>query len=419
MPPGSWGQAVPTGSESRLRKAGRQVHNADMGDAGHTVDGLVGFARALRHAGVNCGPDRVRAFLAATEHVGFADRSRLYWAGRLTLCTDPEDLPRFDAAFDYWFGGADMPAPVSGPATEKRARSAALTSREAGTDDAEPLATAAGDVETLRSRDLSELSAEEREHLRRMLAELSLDPPLRPSLRRKPFRRGNLDPRATMRALLRTGGEPMRLPRHHRARRTRRVVMLIDVSGSMNPYADALLRFAHVVMRRSPAETEVFTLGTRMTRVSRQLRQRDPERALAAAGAAVPDFSGGTRLGETLRAFLDRWGQRGVARRAVVVLFSDGWERGDTALLAEQMLRLRRLAHAVVWVNPHAGRAGYEPVQSGIAAAWPHVDHLVAGHSLRALQELWWWVRRLATHHRTAGVPSAEERQTRQEVGGA
>lgn len=391
-----------------------------MGGEGRTVEGLVGFARALRHAGMNCGSDRVRAFLAATEHVGLADRSRLYWAGRLTLCTDPEDLPRFDAAFEYWFGGADMPAPVSGPATEKRARSAALTPSESGNaGDAEPLATAAGDVETLRTRDFSELDAAEREHLRRLFAELNPEPPLRPSLRRKPFRRGKLDPRATMRALLRTGGEPIRLPRHHRARRTRRVVLLIDVSGSMSPYADALLRFAHVVVRRSPSNTEVFTLGTRMTRVTRQLRQRDPERALVAAGAAVPDFSGGTRLGETLRVFLDRWGQRGIARRAVVVLFSDGWERGDTSLLAGQMLRMRRLAHAVVWANPHAGRAGYEPVQSGIAAAWPHVDHLVAGHSLRSLQELWWWVRHLAGHHRTPVASSVEDREVRQEAGGA
>ncbi|WP_344686065.1 VWA domain-containing protein, partial [Saccharopolyspora taberi] len=218
--------------------------------------------------------------------------------------------------------------------------------------------------------------------------------PVRPALRRAASKRGALDPRATMRELLRTAGEPLRLPRRSRARRARRVVLLVDVSGSMAPYADALLRFAHVVVRRSPASTEVFTLGTRMTRVSRQLRQRDPERALDAAARAVPDFSGGTRLGETLRAFLDRWGQRGVARGAVVVVFSDGWERGDVSLLAEQLRRLRRLAHSVVWANPHAGHDGYLPVQSGIVAALPHVDGIVAGHSLHALEQVWSWVRR-------------------------
>jgi uncharacterized protein with von Willebrand factor type A (vWA) domain len=188
--------------------------------------------------------------------------------------------------------------------------------------------------------------------------------------------------------MLAAGGEPVR-PRHHRkATRPRRVVLLLDVSGSMSPYADALLRFAHVVTRCNPAGIEVFSLGTRLTRLSRALRVRDPETALVAAGRAVPDWAGGTRLGETLGAFLDRWGRRGLARGAVVVIFSDGWERGDPSLLAEQMAQLRRLAHAVFWVNPHAGMDGYLPVQSGIAAALPFTDRLLAGHSLATLQDL-------------------------------
>jgi hypothetical protein len=156
----------------------------------------------------------------------------------------------------------------------------------------------------------------------------------------------------------------------------------------MSPYADALLRLAHVWVRSAPRTTEVFTVGTRLTRVSRALRARDPDNALRGAGEQVPDWSGGTRLGEVLRAFLDRWGQRGVARGAVVVVFSDGWERGDPAMLAEQMQRLRRLAHRVVWVNPHRGKAGYRPVQGGIAAALPYVDDFLAGHSLATFAEL-------------------------------
>ncbi|HEY0638462.1 MAG TPA: VWA domain-containing protein, partial [Pseudonocardiaceae bacterium] len=148
------------------------------------------------------------------------------------------------------------------------------------------------------------------------------------------------------------------------------------------------------VVRAAPRAVEVFTVGTRLTRVTVPLRRRDPERALAGATAAVPDWSGGTRLGETLRAFLDRWGQRGAARRAVVVICSDGWERGDATLLGEQMARLRRLAYAVIWSNPHAGGAGYAPVQAGIAAALPHVDRLLAGHSLASLQDLLTEVRR-------------------------
>lgn len=359
--------------------------------------GLVGFARALRRAGVDCGPERVQAFLLATEGVGIGDRDGVYWAGRIALCSEPDDLRRYDAAFRSWFGEDDVPQQARRPVERQVAALASLDGGSgAGADHADPLAVAASDTEVLRHRDLSELDAAERAYLRRAFEQLRLDPPQRPALRREATRRGQLDPRATLRGMSRTAGEPLLLARQGKARRPRRVVLLIDVSGSMAPYADALLRFAHVAVRGSPSSTEVFTLGTRMTRVSRPLRHRDPDRALQAVSAAVPDFSGGTRLGETLRAFLDRWGQRGVARGAAVVLFSDGWERGDPSLLAAQVRRLRRLARAVVWANPHAGRAGYEPIQSGIAAALPQVDGLVAGHSLDALQRVWSLVRDLS-----------------------
>jgi uncharacterized protein with von Willebrand factor type A (vWA) domain len=195
-------------------------------------------------------------------------------------------------------------------------------------------------------------------------------------------------PARTVRRALRDGGEVTRLL-HRRARpRPRRVVLLIDVSGSMSPYADALLRFAHAAVRARPSSTEVFTIGTRLTRVTREMRLRDPDKALAASGSAIPDWSGGTRLGEVLKAFLDRWGQRGMARGAVVVVCSDGWERGGAELLGEQMTRLRRLAHAVVWVNPHKGRVGYEPLTGGMQAALPSIDHFVSGHSMAAFEEL-------------------------------
>ena len=163
--------------------------------------------------------------------------------------------------------------------------------------------------------------------------------------------------------------------------------MLVDVSGSMSAYADALLRLAHR-WSSGRATVEVFTMGTRLTHVSRAIRQRDPDRALVAAGEVVPDWSGGTRLGEALKAFLDRWGQRGLARGAIVVLFSDGWERGSVEMLEEQMRRLHSLAHRVVWVNPHRGKTGYQPIQQGIVAALPHCDHLLAGHSLHTFDAL-------------------------------
>jgi uncharacterized protein with von Willebrand factor type A (vWA) domain len=197
-----------------------------------------------------------------------------------------------------------------------------------------------------------------------------------------------VDPRRTVRESLRRVGEPVRLERRRRRVRPRRLVLLLDVSGSMTPYADALLRFAHAAVRRRPGLTEVFTIGTRLTRVTRGLRHRDPDAALRAAGAAIPDWHGGTRLADTLRAFLDRWGRRGTARGAVVVILSDGWERGDPAALAEQLDRLSRLAYRLVWVNPHRGKSGYAPLAGGMAAALPFLDHFVAGHSLAALEEL-------------------------------
>lgn len=197
-----------------------------------------------------------------------------------------------------------------------------------------------------------------------------------------------MDGRATVRAHLRNLGEPTRIRLRDKAIRRRRVVLLVDVSGSMSGYADALLRLAHTVVQASPHTTEVFTVGTRLTHITRALRERDPDRALLAAGETVPDWSGGTRLGQAVEVFLRRWGRRGMARGAVVVIFSDGWERQAPEALGEQLRRLRALAHRVIWVNPHRGKAGYEPVQAGIVAALPHVDELVAGHSLAAFVEV-------------------------------
>jgi uncharacterized protein with von Willebrand factor type A (vWA) domain len=200
--------------------------------------------------------------------------------------------------------------------------------------------------------------------------------------------RGRVDLGQTVREMFRHGGEPAELAHKRRRTKPRRLVLLVDVSGSMEPYADALLRFAHAAVRAAPLRTEVFTLGTRLTRVTRELRRRDADLALSDAGHAIPDWSGGTRLGDVIKAFLDLWGQRGVARGAIVVLCSDGWERGDPALLGSQLARLSRLAHRVIWVNPHKGRDGFAPVTGGMVAALPHLDELVAGHSFDSLQRL-------------------------------
>ena len=221
-----------------------------------------------------------------------------------------------------------------------------------------------------------------------MIALIRPRPPMRRSPRTRPGRGTRYDASRTARAMLRTGGDPAVLVRRERRIRRRRLVLLLDVSGSMTPYADVLLRLAHAAVQVAPAHTEVFTMGTRLTRVTRELRARNADVALHSTGDAIPDWSGGTRLGDSLRAFLDGWGQRGAARQAVVVIASDGWERGDPHLLAAQMHRLDRLAATVIWVNPHRGKPGFAAATAGMRAATPYVDHLVAGHNLQAFDEL-------------------------------
>jgi uncharacterized protein len=353
---------------------------------------LLGFARALRAAGVDASAERVHAFLRAVDELCPGMRADVYWAGRLTLCGGQDDLERYERVFAAYFGEAPPAGRTVTAAPPPRLRLVARDGplpRTTGPDEdrqAPPAAALASSAEVLRHRDVATLDPVDREQLRRLLAALALRGEARRSARRRPARRGEVDPHRTVRELLRRGGEPARLLRHARAERPRRVVLLVDVSGSMAPYADALLRFAHAAARG--ARTEVFTIGTRLTRVTRELSHRDPDQAMTALAAAVPDWRGGTRLGELLREFLNRWGQRGMARGAVVVVLSDGWERGDPELLGAQMRRLHRLAHRVIWANPRKARPGYAPLAAGMAAALPSVDAFVEGHSLSALERL-------------------------------
>lgn len=367
------------------------VHDAD--------ELLLGFARALRASGVPVTPDRAQTFLRAVAVVGLDDRRSTYWAGRATLCSGPDDLERYDQVFHSWFVTQENKG-VPREAPDRTSPQADLADdRDGGEgeapDDAELRAMASA-TEVLRHRDIGEMDAREKARLAALFGTLHPRSPRRTANRRTAWHRGDLDAVRTMRRMRARMGEPGPLAWRRRRSRARRVVLLIDVSGSMSSYADALLRLAHRFTHgASPTgspprarDVEVFTLGTRLTHITRAMRLRDVERAIVAAGDTVPDWSGGTRLGETLQVFLDRWGQRGTARGAVVVVVSDGWERGDTTQLAEQMERLHRLAHRVVWMNPHRGKAGYEPVQRGIVAALPYVDDFVAGHSMATFEEL-------------------------------
>jgi uncharacterized protein len=352
---------------------------------------LVAFSRTVRHAGVAVTLDRTQAFVRAASIADAGERQGVFWAGRCTLCSSPEDIERYDAAFRAWFSALDLPRLPGEPSTRLVQRASLVPGESAGERGEDHVVRALASAnEVLRHRDIAELSAAERRSLATLFAELRVDPARRRSPRRGRSHRGEIDPRRSLHEQLRAAGEPGPLSHRRRRTRARRLVLLVDVSGSMEPYADSLLRLGHRMSHSmaQPGRVEVFTIGTRLTRVTTALRLRDPEEALKAAGQSVPDWSGGTRLGESIRAFIAGWGQRGMARGSVVVIASDGWERGDPRLLGEQVARLQRLAHAVVWMNPHRGKVGYQPVQGGIAAVLPYVDQLVAGHSLASFAEL-------------------------------
>lgn len=399
-PPGRGGPAAgrdaPGGSPPRpgegLRRAGGVPRDTGNGRPGPARAGtprdlvavMTGFARTLRAAGVPADHERTQSLLRALSHLDATRAHDVYWAGRLTLCASADDLPRYDRVFRAYFGGRR--ASRGRPAGLVVLRHTASLSGAPGVDgDERPARVAsASAAETLRTRDVAAMTEAELAEVRRLLALMRAGRERRRSRRLGPSRRGRLDGGATIRETLRRGGETARL--RYRAHRTRprRVVLLVDVSGSMSPYADTLLRLGHALLRAEPRATEVFSVGTRLTRLTAELRHRDPCAAMDAVSAAIPDWSGGTRLGEELRRFL----ALNDARGATVVIASDGWERGDVSLLGAQMARLSRMAHRVIWANPHKGREGYRPLTAGIRAALPYVDDFVAGHSLAAFEEL-------------------------------
>lgn len=361
--------------------------------AGRPERMAVGFARALRVRGLAVPPDSVVTFTKALGAVGLERRESVYFAGLATLVRRPEDHVDYDRAFDAWWLGR----PSDAAPTAAQSVVMALDDpdgldedAEAHEDPAEPLAVRYSRIEVLHRRDFAACSAAEWAEVARLLATFRIAAEPRPNRRLRPTTkaRGQPDLRRTWRLATRTAGEPIRRPRRAPGDRPRRLVLLIDISGSMEPYARALLRFAHAAVISGARQCEVFAFGTRLTRLTRELGRRDPDAALDHAAVAVADWSGGTRLGESLAAFTERYGARGVARGAVVVVLSDGWDRGDPEVLDAAMTRLAHLAHRVVWVNPLKATPGYAPLARGMATALPHVDDFVAGHSLEALAEL-------------------------------
>ena len=382
---------------------------------------LVGaFGRRLHDAGVPVSAERAARFAAALRLVRPVARRRLYWTARAVFVSDPSQVRIFDRVFAEVFGTAAVAAasvvenvfqapahdlsdalPVSEPPPGAAARDedawgagAALAPRRDATEPTEqdlPIGVLASDEEVIRSKRFDALDADELAALYRLMSRLTLATPPRRTRRAERRRRGEtIDMRRTLRGSLRTGGDPIRLAYRRRRVVRRRLVLLCDISGSMEPYARAYLQFLTCAAGGGDRRTrsEAFVFATRLTRLTRALHSRNPERAIQRAAATAPDWSSGTRIGDALKTFNDRHGRRGMARGAVVVILSDGWERGDPALVGREMERLSRLAYRIVWVNPRAAAAGFAPRAGGMAAALPYCDALVSGHSLQALHEV-------------------------------
>lgn len=357
-------------------------------------DGILGLVELLRTAGLSVPVGNLITFTEAVEIIG-GDLRSLYWCGRATLTHSPIDIELYDRVFRHWILGTELglteavsrsPEPLLVD-DDERLDGEQTDSADVETNDGTVLRFSR--TETLRSMDFADLDDEERLEVDRLIADMRLTATMRRSRRRRPSKRssGVPDLRRTVRESLRTGGEPINRRTLQRTRVARRVVIIADISGSMAAYSRSLIRYAHAAVS-ARSRVEAFALGTRLTRLTRELDTHDPDQALQRAADSVEDWSGGTRLGEGLRQFNDDWGARGMARGAVIVILSDGWDRGEPERLASEMARLSRVAHRIVWVNPLKASDGYAPLAQGMAAALPYVDDFIEGHSLGALDRL-------------------------------
>lgn len=355
----------------------------------------VTFSRVLRGAGLRVPLGSVLTFVDALAQVGIDDRDSVYWAGMATLVRKPEDIDLYDRSFAvFWLAAAANPAPQDDSEPLHITLAIDDESDEGGSDesmeanDDPTLVLRFSAAEVLRNKDFAAYTNDELRLAQELMSQLRFIGPPRRSFRYSSSRHGRRpDLPATVRASLRAGGEPIRRQWRQPGERLRRLVVLLDISGSMEPYARAMLRFVHAAVS-GRQRVEAFAIGTRLTRMTKELHSRDPDSALAAASQRVHDWSGGTRLGECLKVFNDQWGVRGMARGAIVVILSDGWDRGDPEVLADQMERLQRVTYQTVWVNPLKVTPGYAPLARGMAAALPYVDAFVEGHSMAAMQQL-------------------------------
>jgi uncharacterized protein with von Willebrand factor type A (vWA) domain len=357
---------------------------------------LVDFAAELRSAGLAVGSGDVLTYCAAMTPLDPSDLLDLYWAGRTTLVTRRESIAVYDEVFRRFF------LAESGPVRELLKVKAHVTAETMaalevpatdpdgdGRQEEAALGLMASDAEVLRHKSFTACTPEELAALRRIMTRIRLTPPRRRTRRTVAGRSGRTpDLRRTVRESLRMHGEPAELFWRRRKVRLRPLILILDVSGSMADYSRHLLQFAYSA-KRATARVEVFCFGTRLTRITRALDHRRPDAALELAAKAVFDWEGGTRIGDSLDAFVRGWGRRGLCRGGIVVICSDGLDRGDPGVLATAMERLSRLSHQVVWMNPHKGdNADFRPSTLGMMVAAPHIDLLLSGHDLASLEEL-------------------------------
>ena len=357
----------------------------------HVARHIVTFGRVLREAGLEVGPVRVSDALRGLDAVELTRQDDVYWTLRQTLVSRADDVEAFDRAFHAWFLGAAVrpqSAPKPTPPRGERRRGAVPPGPGPELDGGDTSLGTWSEEELLRTKDFASMTPEEFARARRLIQAIAVGRPQRRTRRLRRDSRGRaLDVRGLVRASLATGGDPVERAFRSRATAPRKLVLILDVSGSMEAYARALLLYLHAA-RGSGRGVETFAFGTRLTRLTPELGARNPEAAFEAAAARVQDWSGGTRIGASLKAYNDEWGRRALTRGAVVVILSDGCERGDTTLTGRELERLARQAFAVVWVNPLKGHTEYAPLAGGMRAALPFVDRFLSGHAVASLESL-------------------------------
>lgn len=366
----------------------------------HLLHNMVLFGRLLRLPGVDVTTERIAHWIEAVRYISVWDRADFKNAARALLVTRREDLPVFETLFDLFWQGRRETEPLElGELLQRAAqvrRRLGVDSGESGDPgrqkesgrDQEGDLPGYSSVERLRQKDFAELAPDELAEVSRLMRGMFWEPELRRSRRRIPSPKGSrLDLRRTLRRNLRLGGEPVHLRWRTVKVKPRPLVVLCDISGSMEIYSRILLQFLYVLGRDLRA-VEVFAFGTRLTRLTSHFQQRNIEAALAEAAQAIPDWGGGTRIGESLKAFNYDWGRRVLSRGAIVLIISDGWDRGEIPLLEREIARLQRSCHRLLWLNPLLGSSRYQPINAGMRAVLPRVDDFLPVHNLSSLEQL-------------------------------